>query len=142
MNNTVFLKGNTPGVLKLHSMHILNNVVFNALFYFYDINQFMSLWTTVELNGTFPSPCFGATACSICKSRIVLYGGAIKENDKFSMSGNIHIFNIFRNEWIKIERKILTSQRIYTYPKSSTWRSRSREHANGSIRRLCWKYKY
>ena len=64
----------------------------------------MNLWESVELSGNFPAPCFGPTAVMISKTKVLLYGGATGDKGKYTMTGDTYLFNIFRNEWAKIER--------------------------------------
>ena len=67
------------------------------------------------------------------KTKVLIYGGATGDKGKYTMTGDTYLFNIFRNEWAKIERKHLTSQRNRPNPKSSPRSLRSRKHANGNI---------
>ena len=69
----------------------------------------MNLWSKIDLTGGYPPPCFGCTACSISKSKIILFGGAVGEEGKYSMSGNVYLFNVFKNEWNKLERILVIS---------------------------------
>lgn len=67
------------------------------------MNQYA--WTPMEFSGIAPFASFGHTATPISKTRVVLFGGATGESNKYVMTDAVYVFYLFKKTWSKIECK-------------------------------------
>jgi len=61
-------------------------------------------WIPASYIGKSPPETFGHTATQVSKTRLIIFGGAVKSNDAYTMTNDCYLFNIFKNEWSKLTR--------------------------------------
>ena len=59
----------------------------------------------LEVNGEIPQARFGHTITIVCKSKVVLFGGATGDTGKYSMTGETYMYNILNKAWQKLSGK-------------------------------------
>lgn len=59
------------------------------------------IYENVEMAGDIPLPRFGHTMTAISKTDVVLFGGAIGDSGKYTMTGDTYIYNIPNRYWSK-----------------------------------------
>ena len=64
------------------------------------MNQY--ILATQDYIGTPPLPSFGHTATQISKTKIILFGGATGEADKYVMTDATYIYYLFKKVWSKL----------------------------------------
>jgi len=97
-------------------------------------------WEKVEYSGN-PPIVFGHTAVLLGKTRIVLYGGAIEYKGQVIMTNTTYIYAIYKNEWTKLERILLSHSSYwnYTMSKSSACSNFSRKIKDCCLWRSYWQ---
>ena len=63
-------------------------------------------WEAARSIGNAPPPMFGHTVTPISKTKIVLFGGAIGTYGNFTMTSDCYLYNLFKEEWIKLSRTL------------------------------------
>ena len=58
----------------------------------------------IESSGSIPQARFGHTVTAISKTKVVLFGGAIGDTGKYSITGETFGFDIVSHSWSKIDR--------------------------------------
>lgn len=53
----------------------------------------------LEVHGDIPQARFGHTITIVCKSKVVLFGGATGDTGKYSMTGETYMYNILNKAW-------------------------------------------
>ena len=61
-------------------------------------------WEEVDCTGGLPSAIFGHTTTLVGKTKVILFGGVIDTNGKMGMSNSLHIYSVYNNQWVKVER--------------------------------------
>ncbi len=56
----------------------------------------------LEVAGDIPPPRFGHTVVAVNKHKVVLFGGAVGDTGKYSMTGDTYIFNATKRSWTKL----------------------------------------
>ena len=57
----------------------------------------------LELLGDIPEPRFGHTVTQISTTKVVLYGGAIGFNGKYSITSNTYLLDLITKKWRKLD---------------------------------------
>jgi len=63
-------------------------------------------WETIIPEGDALVPTFAHTSVLINNIKVVIFGGAIVSDTNFVMVDHLYIYNIFKNELLKLEGRI------------------------------------
>ena len=71
------------------------------------VNDGSQIVEELEVHGDIPQARFGHTITIVCKSKVVLFGGATGDTGKYSMTGETYMYNILNKAWQKLQGKLI-----------------------------------
>ena len=71
--------------------------------------------TFLDAKGDIPQARFGHTLTLIEKNILIMFGGAIGDTAKYTMTDQAFTFNTEKNEWSQIQSNIIKQQELFLH---------------------------